>query len=378
MTLSRSSLRKLKVGERAYERGVCYERLQGDGRWSLDLMVAGVRHRETIGLESEGYTWSQAQERAAELRARKRVAQHGVPSKLAKSVTVAQAIPDYLDHLRSHGGKDVDRKAQRLRDHVARLLGSVRLAHLTEQDWEGYVGKRVGEGASPATVNRERAALLHLLNTHRRRKLLGGPTVALSRQSEPPSRLVFLSPTEAHTLLQAARGDVSPHAEPFCMIALFTGMRQAPILNLRAGDVDPVRRMLWVADDKAGRREQPMPAALAEYLRYFIAGMEPGDHLFYSPRSATGRLRQANAMFARVVKAAGLPPTVTPHALRHTMATNAAHAGLDAATIQVMGGWKTRQMAERYTHARSITAAMDAFEARMIPAEFPRTDAKPM
>ncbi|WP_425526463.1 tyrosine-type recombinase/integrase [Xanthomonas oryzae] len=44
---------------------------------------------------------------------------------------------------------------------------------------------------------------------------------------------------------------------------------------------------------------------------------------------------------------------MTPHTMRHTAATNAAHAGLDAATIQMIGGWKTRAMAERYTYAAS-------------------------
>ncbi len=44
--------------------------------------------------------------------------------------------------------------------------------------------------------------------------------------------------------------------------------------------------------------------------------------------------------------------------------TNAAHAGLDAATIQAIGGWKSRQMAERYTHAANLTTAMDALGSR--------------
>jgi len=47
----------------------------------------------------------------------------------------------------------------------------------------------------------------------------------------------------------------------------------------------------------------------------------------------------------------------------HTAATNAAHAGLDAATIQAIGGRKTRQMAERYTHAAELSSAMDMLQA---------------
>ncbi|MNW17543.1 Phage integrase family protein [compost metagenome] len=51
--------------------------------------------------------------------------------------------------------------------------------------------------------------------------------------------------------------------------------------------------------------------------------------------------------------------------MRHTAATNAAHAGLDAATIQAMGGWKTRAMAERYTHAASMQDAMAALQKQL-------------
>ena len=70
-------------------------------------------------------------------------------------------------------------------------------------------------------------------------------------------------------------------------------------------------------------------------------------------------------MISQYAKLAGITKHVTPHTLRHTAATNAAHAGLDAATIQAMGGWKTRAMAERYTHAASMQDAMDALQRRL-------------
>lgn len=123
--------------------------------------------------------------------------------------------------------------------------------------------------------------------------------------------------------------------------------------------------MIWVGKDKAGRREQPMPSILAEYLRPLLKAMQPDDHLFQSRKAKSGRVYQANGMFARCVKRAGLPANVTPHTMRHTMGSNAAHAGLDAATIQGLGGWKTRAMVERYTHAANLATAMDTLESRL-------------
>jgi hypothetical protein len=48
------------------------------------------------------------------------------------------------------------------------------------------------------------------------------------------------------------------------------------------------------------------------------------------------------------------------------MAMNAAHAGMDAATIQAVAGWDDRQMAERHTHAAGLSSAMDKLETQIV------------
>ncbi len=147
-----------------------------------------------------------------------------------------------------------------------------------------------------------------------------------------------------------------------------------PSVSLRAGDVDAERRILWIRHDKAGRREQPMPQILAGYLTDYTAsmGMQGEDYLFPSKRAKSGRAYQMNSVFARCVERAGITKHCTPHTMRHTAATNAAHVGLDAATIQMMGGWKTRAMAERYTHAASMRDAMDALQGRLTSSRVTR------
>jgi len=144
--------------------------------------------------------------------------------------------------------------------------------------------------------------------------------------------------------------------------------------------VDVPRRILWIGKDKAGRREQPMPQVLAQYLGAVAEGMAADDFLFPSQRAGSGRAYQMNAVFGRCVQRAGITKHVTPHTMRHTAATNAAHAGLDAATIQAMGGWKTRAMAERYTHAASMQDAMAALQQHLsgdaVTPELPRSSRK--
>ncbi|WIH05524.1 site-specific integrase [Xanthomonas translucens pv. graminis] len=364
--LTRAGMRGLQPGQSLSEHGITYTRTSsGDGRWSVNVMVNRRRHHQVVGLESEGYTRTQAEDVVSALKAAKRSAAHGVAgSRQARALSISQAADDYLAYLAGHDGRDLVAKRMRFEQHLVPHLGQKQAARLTDDDWMAYVAKRKGEGASPATINRERSALLHMLNTMRRRKLLAAVPM-LARQAEPEGKLVYLTPAESQRLLSAAAEDQSDLAHRFVMVTLYTGLRHSAALNLRAADVDVERRILWIREDKAGRREQAMPQLLADYLGEVIADMEPEAFLFASPRAKSGRAYQMNAIFARCVQRAGIAKHVTPHTMRHTAATNAAHAGLDAATIQMMGGWKTRAMAERYTHAASMRDAMDALQSRL-------------
>ncbi|MET4727937.1 integrase [Lysobacter enzymogenes] len=364
--LTRPAMRALKPGASINEHGIIYTKLaNGDGRWTVNVMVARARHHHVVGLESEGYTRTQAEEIVAKLKAQKRTAAHGVAgSKQAAPRSVRAAADEYLEYLEKHNGKDIVAKRMRFKEHLTPHLGNLSVARLTSDDWLAYVTIRTAEKAGPATINRERSALLHMLNTMRRRRMLAA-VPDLQRQKEPKGKLVYLTPEEAAALLQAAAEDQSEHAHPFVMIALYSGARHRAVLGLRVRDVDPGRRIVWIDKDKAGEREQPIPQVLAAYLAKLIAGRELDEFLFPSSRAATGRVYQVNTIFDRCVKRAKLRKHVTPHTMRHTMATNAAHAGLDAATIQEMGGWKTRAMAERYTHAASMQDAMAALQTRL-------------
>ena len=366
MKTSRSNLRKLLPGQTVSKNGVTYTRLENDGRWSINVMINRVRHHLVVGLASEGFTKTQADEIIVALKARKRTSTHGVMApKHSIQYTLSKAAKEYLVYLKETGGKDSENKEIHFRLHLVHLLGDRPLDKLTDDDWLRYITKRRGEGASAATINRERSALLHMLNTAVKRKLLQAMPCHLQRQREPEGRIIYLDAEQLVRLLDAAENDQSPHVYPFVMIAAFTGMRHESVLALRAEQIDVVHRIIRVLKDKTGARSQPMPQILADYLADFIKAMVPGAFLFPSARSKRGRVYQINGQFGRCVKRAELGEGVTPHTMRHTMASNAAHAGVDAATIMVMGGWKTLAMVQRYTHAANVQTAMDKLESRL-------------
>lgn len=367
--LTRPSIRALAAGQSISEHGVTFTRLpNGDGRWSVNVMVNRVRHHQVVGTEREGFTRTQAEELIARLKAGKRERAHGV--RKARAVSFREAGRLYLEHLEATGGKDVAKKRQRLELHLFPHLGGLQLSALTQTDLRRYSATRAKERASPATINRELAVVSHLLGLAANPEELGllpGLPFRVQRMKEPESKPVYLKPAEAQALLAAAAQDPNDHVFAFCMVGLHTGMRRDSILRIRYDELDLERRILWVDRDKAGERQQPMTRELCEFLAAYMAN-RPGPWLFPSAKAASGHATNVYKAFRRVVKAAGLGSLITPHKLRHTMATNAAHAGVDAATLQAMGGWRSRRMVERYTHASAMRDAMDKLEAAYAPA----------
>ena len=68
--LTRLNLRKLEIGAIIIEHGIKFERLKnGDGRFSINIMVDGVRVHRVIGKESEGVTREKAEEYISQARA---------------------------------------------------------------------------------------------------------------------------------------------------------------------------------------------------------------------------------------------------------------------------------------------------------------------
>jgi hypothetical protein len=61
--LTRPAMRKLKPGEKIIEQGISFERLaNGDGVFTVNVMVDGQRIHRVIGRESDGTTRTQAEE----------------------------------------------------------------------------------------------------------------------------------------------------------------------------------------------------------------------------------------------------------------------------------------------------------------------------
>lgn len=155
------------------------------------------------------------------------------------------------------------------------------------------------------------------------------------------------------SLLSAAKEDIDPDLWLFVLICLHTSMRHGEARRIRWEYVDTHRKRIFVPEAKAGEREQPISADLAEVLiRESEAKGASSGYLFGAGPGSEKEYRNSfRKAFRRAVSAAGMDPDViTPHVLRHTVISKLVKQGVDLPTVQKISGHKTLAMVLRYAH----------------------------
>ncbi len=367
--LTRPLIRKTKAGAKITEHGITFERLaDGDGRYSVNIMVDGQRVHRVIGKESDGVTRKQAEDFIEQTKTDARKGRLNLPKGRKVVLRFGEATEKYLVKLEQENGKDIPKKRARLGLHLVPFLHSKPLSQISTFDVERYKKHRLNEGAAPGTINRELAALSHLFNKAIEWKWIDYRPAQIKRLKEDKGRITYLTVEQMRRLIDAAKEDQNPVVYPFIVIGLETSMRRMEILSIRLENIDLKRRMIYIPKAKAGAREQPMTENLAQFLKSYVDAAEPGQEwLFPSTRSTSGHAHNIERPFRRVVEAAGLDPKeVVRHTLRHTAITHLVQAGVDLPTVQRISGHKTIDMVVRYSHQNGehINAAMDQLQER--------------
>ena len=387
--LTRPAMRKLKPGDKINEHGITFERTAyGDGVFTVNVMVDGQRIHRVIGRESDGTTRTQAEDFISKAREDAKHDRLALPKGRKVALSFRDATAKYLERMRESGGKDLKMKTTRLKLHLVPFFGDMPLSKVSSFDVERYKRHRLQEQiisrprgklvtlpaakvrtTKPSTINRELAALSHLLNKAIEWGWIRSRPAKMNRYKESDGRSTYLTSEQVARLIECAKGDASPMIYPFVVIAVSTSMRKMEVLSMRREDIDLARRTIHIPKAKAGAREQPITQQLAEFLSGHLAGIQPGTPwLFPSPGAKSGHSMDIRKPFMRVVKAAGLDPEIiVRHTLRHTAITHLVQAGVDLPTVKRISGHKTLAMVERYAHQNGahIEQAMDLLEGRL-------------
>jgi integrase/recombinase XerC len=130
------------------------------------------------------------------------------------------------------------------------------------------------------------------------------------------------------------------------------GLRISEALSLKRSDA-PLPESLRILGKGSKTRIVPVLPAVREATEAYLAevpfALGPDEPLFRAKRGGPLSPRHVQATVQNLRGRLGLPPSATPHALRHSFATHLLGAGADLRSIQELLGHASLSTTQRYT-----------------------------
>ena len=287
-------------------------------------------------------------------------------------------------------------KPKRQREKALKVLGQFRrfwtwqrarrsithLAELSLDDLWAYQEQRSAAGVAPGTINCDLQYILALLHEQAEQGTpVDNSVFRLQHLKRPDSLPRHLSESESQrletfVLNRLDTDDALTCLENACFFVLaHTGLRTSECVDLRRQDVDLEGQRLFV-DRGKGQRDRVVCLtdiacqAIGRYIE--LSSRLPADPLWIQP---TGRL-VTNGWLSKHIAALGEAAGVagvSPHRLRHTLATRLLNAGMDITCIQKILGHEHIGTTMIYARVLDVTVeaqyrqAMNTVEVRSPP-----------
>ena len=244
---------------------------------------------------------------------------------------------------------------------------------LTHRELRGYLSELARAGYAPTTVSRHLSALRGLYRWMLHEGRCASASVAAVSSPKLSKTLPrTMSDADVGALLEACRGETAVDLRDRMLIELLyaTGARISEAAGLRTRDVDFAQRQVSLFGKGSKERIVPLyDRALDSVSAYLERGRpelvrcgRPTDALFLSTRGNPMSADALRARFERRAAEAGLDPSLTPHAMRHTFATELLTGGADLRSVQELLGHESLSTTQIYTHL-SVDRLRDAARA---------------
>ncbi len=280
---------------------------------------------------------------------------------------------DLLEAWHSHLAQGRRRSPHTVRAYVAtaaRLLDAVdveswaELARLDAAALRQQLARRRAEGLTNASAARELSALKGFIAFAREQAGMLDPSPPRMRGPRVKKGIPRpVTPDEAVGLAHAVNEDageewIGARDRAVLLLLYGAGMRIAEALSLSGGAL-PLGETLMVTGK--GNKQRMVPIlplvrdAVADYAAKCPWPLAKDSPLFKGAKGGNLSQGMVQKAMARARIALGLPPSATPHALRHSFATHLLGAGADLRSLQELLGHASLGSTQIYTKVDAAT-----------------------
>ncbi|MBU6383175.1 MAG: tyrosine recombinase XerC [Verrucomicrobia bacterium] len=133
-----------------------------------------------------------------------------------------------------------------------------------------------------------------------------------------------------------------------------SGLRLSELAQLNRRDFDSKSLVLNIFGKGKKQRQAPITQTAAAWIERYLTHPERDEKdpqaIFLNQRGRRLTARSIDRNFALYLKRSGLSERVTPHTIRHTIATHWLENGMDLKTIQMLLGHTSLATTTIYTH----------------------------
>lgn len=249
---------------------------------------------------------------------------------------------NYLRNIRGYSENTCKAYENDLRDFISWAKANVsgaRWSTLTRKDIDNYVTAMVAQELKPATTNRRLAAISGIYNYFRREgKQVENPCKYESRRKKAETIPNTIPVSDIRKAWENANGV----AKVMLGLLASTGIRIQELLDMTWENIDFESCSIKINGKGSKQR---LVYTTPEHLETLKTLHDMGGRF---GRIFTMEQRSARRIIFDALKPFSSAPQLSPHAIRHTMATNLANHGANVTTIATILGHKQIETTQKY------------------------------
>jgi len=276
-------------------------------------------------------------------------------------ITITQGINSWLEQKRTElsnkntvvrYGEIMNNFTEFLKDKFPALEY---MDELTQKHFEEFKEYRKNiKGKQEKTINFELDMLSNLFKRLMEKDYLNyNPLSRVKRLQEPYKEERWFTQEEVVKILEAAKSE-KVRINWYVVFATYyyTGMRKRELMFLKKEDIDLEKGIILVRHKEGFKPKTDRPRAIPIHpeLSPILKSLPiKSDFIFVNSRGKTFSNDAIRQKLKKLCKKIGIKPGKL-HSFRHTWTAHSIMKGCPSDVVQAIGGWKKKDMIERYKH----------------------------